>query len=105
MKETVKDAFEVILLDRAHTEAFRNAQKDPEYYNARTAADGVFHLLSEALTTEEQKTLLDKLESAWNYADSILLDYVYRQGLKDSDMLDMELSKYGLSVKKENKTR
>ncbi|GEM_PF-6423374 len=98
----VQKAFIEIMEERVFQVAFEKANKDKlyiEYDNERKAA---FKSLSESLTTDRQRYLLNDLEYVWNFVERITQEYAYRQGLQDSQMVHKELNAFGIDVTKES---
>jgi len=100
-RNVVKRAFDEIFNERVHQVAYKKCTDDPEHYEAKIKATGLFKLLMDSLESEKQQDLLRDLECEWNLSGSVFLEYAYRQGLEDSQMIHNELSKYGISVAKD----
>lgn len=102
MKNVVSKAFKEIMNNRIHETAYEKAQMDEVFVKSYGERATMFDLLSESLTTDEQKGYLVELESLWNFAEGLMQEYAYRQGLEDSQMIHKELSGLGISVTKES---
>lgn len=98
----VKKALGNIMDERIGKVACIKAETDEFYIKCDNERNDAFDSLSESLTTDEQRRLLDDLESAWNFVEGLMWEYVYRQGLQDSQMIHKELSEFGISVTKES---
>ncbi|MCJ7840150.1 hypothetical protein MUB24_04335 [Lederbergia sp. NSJ-179] len=101
-KSVVQKAFTKIIEERVFQVAWKKAKEDPEYDSAVLKRKEISAQLSEALTTDTQRELLDELEMAWDFAEGLMAEYAYQQGLADSQMIHKELSKFGISVTKES---
>src|SRR5690606_15618180 len=106
-KNVIQKAFqEVIFAERIHQIAYNKCTNDPEYKTANLQVSTLLTQLDSALCDDHQKELLRDLESSWHHMYSYFLEYSYCQGIKDSEMLHQELSKYGISViNKENSNK
>lgn len=97
-KNIFQQMFSTLVEDRANKEVLHKALENPIYLKVQDESSGLLKLLREKLTTDEQRILLDKLESLWNSEEDILREYAYRQGIQDSVMLHHELQEFGFSV-------
>lgn len=61
-----------------------------------------FDLLSESLNTDRQKHLLLELEVIWELTERFMQEYVYQQGIQNSQMIHKELHSFGIDVTKES---
>lgn len=102
IKTTVQKAIQLIIEERAQGVAWEKAKEDKVFVNASSKCSIILELLSESLTTDNQRHLLRELESVWNLAELVMQEYIYRQGLEDSQMVHKELSELGISVTKES---
>ncbi|GIN69611.1 hypothetical protein J14TS2_00860 [Bacillus sp. J14TS2] len=101
-KDVIQKAFiDIVFFERVHRVAYKKVMADSEYRTVDEVSDQLFSQLKESLS-EEQKKLLLELETAWSSKYLIFLEYCYRQGLADSQMIHKELEKFGISVVKEN---
>jgi len=98
----VQQAFIKIMEDRIFNVAWEKAKKDEKYIESENKRCITFDLLSESLTTDRQKYLLNELEATWELAERFMQEYVYRQGLQDSQMIHRELNSFGIDVTKES---
>ena len=98
----VQQAFIKIMEDRIFNVAWEKAKKDEKYIESENKRNITFDLLSESLTTDRQKYLLNELEATWELAERFMQEYVYRQGLQDSQMIHRELNSFGIDVTKES---
>lgn len=101
-KTIIEKAFIEIMEERVFQVAFEKANKDSLYIEYDNERRIVFHSLSESLTTDRQRDLLNDLEYAWNFVERIMQEYAYRQGLQDSQMIHQELNAFGIDVTKES---
>lgn len=101
-KTIIQKALIEIIEERVHKVAWEKAKTDEFYIKCVNESINAFDLLSESLTTDKQRELLDNLESALNFVESLMQGYAYRQGLQDSQMIHRELSEFGVSVTKES---
>ena len=92
METTIKTAFDEILDEQIHEIAYRKCINDPEYQIANTNVNTLMNMLKSVLSNDEQRKLLNELESAMLIAESIFLEYSYRQGVVDSQMNYKELN-------------
>lgn len=60
-------------------------------------------ILRITLYNDEQRKLLNELESALFLAKSFFLEYSYRQGIEDSPIIYNKLNALGINVSKESK--
>lgn len=102
MKTTIQNAFGEIIDDRIRKVAWEKAQNDELYIKSNEEYIATYNLLKDSLTTAEQQRLLSKFDSSITLVESIMQDYAYCQGLEDSRMIHEELSKFGISVMKDN---
>lgn len=98
----VQQAFIKIMEDRIFNVAWEKAKADEKYIESENKRSITFDLLSESLTTDRQKYLLNELEATWELAERFMQEYVYRQGLQDSQMIHRELNSFGIDVTKES---
>jgi len=98
----VQQAFIKIMEERVFKVAWEKAKTDELYVQTNNEKEITMELLRSSLTNDKQKSLLDDLESAWAFAERIKIEYVYRQGLQDSQMIHKELNTYGINVTKES---
>ncbi|MFJ6210620.1 hypothetical protein [Lysinibacillus sp. NPDC092081] len=92
MENTIKVAFDEILDEQIHQIAYRKCINDHEYRIANTKAITLMDMLKRALSNDEQRIILNDLENAFYIAESIFLEYCYRQGIEDSQMIHKKLS-------------
>ncbi|MGE7114399.1 hypothetical protein [Lysinibacillus sp. NPDC047702] len=102
MQTIVQKAFILIMEERVFQVAWEKANKDKLYIKYNKARSSALELLSESLTTDKQKYLLNDLENTWNFMDRIVQEYAYRQGLQDSQMIHKELNTFGIDVTRES---
>ena len=102
IKNTVQKAFDEIIVERVQKVAWNKAQNNAEYSKFARDREIAFRLLTESLTTDRQRHLLDNLECNWNIVEGLMQAVAYRQGLEDSQMIHQELSELGISVTKES---
>ncbi|WP_338651283.1 hypothetical protein [Lysinibacillus sp. Y5S-8] len=100
MENTIETAFKEILEEQIHEVAYRKCINDPEYQIANTNAITLMDMLKRVLSNDEQRKLLDELESAMFIVESFFLEYSYRQGLQDSKLIHKELNSFGIDVMK-----
>lgn len=101
-KTIVEKAFIEIMEERVFQVAFEKANKDDLYIEYENERKNAFRSLSESLTNDRQRYLLNDLEYAWNFVERITQEYAYRQGLQDSQMIHKELNAFGIDVTKES---
>lgn len=99
-KTVFRQAFSAIVEDRVNKVAVSKAQKDPAYQKIDDECSTLLRLLGEALTTEEQRVLLNQLEENWNAAEDLMREYAYRQGIEDSAVWHEELAQFGCKVQR-----
>lgn len=97
-KNIFQEALSLIVEERVHKVAANKAQQDPTYQKLDDECSTLLKLLSAALTTEEQRLLLSRLEENWNAAEDLMREYAYRQGIEDSAMLHQELRRFGIQT-------
>ena len=98
----VQEAFTKIMEDRIFKVAWEKAKKDERYIESENKRIIVFDLLSKSLSTDKQKHLLLELEAIWELTERFMQEYVYRQGIQDSQMIHKELHSFGIDVTKES---
>ena len=98
----VQEAFIKIMEDRIFKAAWEKAKKDERYIESENKRNNVFELLSKSLNTDKQKHLLLELEAIWELTERFMQEYVYRQGIQDSQMIHKELHSFGIDVTKES---
>ncbi|WP_042472791.1 hypothetical protein [Bacillus ndiopicus] len=98
----IQKAFGKIVDERVFEIAWRKAELNKECIECDNKRRITFELLSESLTSDRQKYLLEELEGAFHLLESIRLEYAYRQGLQDSQMIHRELAACGISVTKDS---
>ena len=102
MVNTINVAFDEIIDEQIHQIAYRKCINDPEYQTANIKVVVLMDTLRQALSNDEQRKILNELESAWFIVESIFLEYSYRQGIEDSQMIYNELGRFGINVAKES---
>lgn len=103
-KTAVQYALTEIIEERVQKVAWNKAKQDKIYIEANKKQTIALQLLNESITTDRQRHLLDDLESAWNFAEGIMQEYAYRQGIRDSRMIHRELKEFGIFVAEEDLT-
>jgi len=98
----VQEAFTKIMEDRIFKVAWEKAKKDERYIESENKRIIVFDLLSKSLNTDKQKHLLLELEAIWELTERFMQEYVYRQGIQDSQMIHKELHSFGIDVTNES---
>ncbi|MBW8349611.1 hypothetical protein K0H71_09155 [Bacillus sp. IITD106] len=102
-KNVIHKAFtDVVFVERVHQEAYKKCLEDTEYQLATEDAARLLRQLKETLSNNEQKKLLDELESTGDRMYSPFLEYCYCQGIEDSEMIHNQLKKYGISIVRED---
>lgn len=99
-KTAVQKALDKLMEDRICKVAQNKALANELYLESDNERNIAFELLSESLTTDRQKHLLNNLESAWHFVEGLMQEYAYRQGLQDSQMIHDELREFGVFVTK-----
>ncbi|MFJ7699964.1 hypothetical protein [Lysinibacillus fusiformis] len=103
MENSIEIAFNEIIDEQIHQVAYEKCINDPEYQAANTKAITLMEMLRITLYNDEQRKLLNELESALFMAGSFFLEYSYRQGIEDSSIIYNELNLLGINVTKESK--
>ncbi len=103
MENAIEIAFNEIMDEQIHQVAYKKCINDPEYQTANNKAITLMEMLRGTLYNDEQRKLLNELESALFMAKSFFLEYSYRQGIEDSPIIYNELNVLGINVAKENK--
>ena len=98
MENEIKNAFDEILDEQIYQIAYRKCTNDHEFQIANTKVITIMDMLRKALSNDEQRKLLNELESAMFIAESYFLEYSYRQGILDSQMFYKEMNALGMNV-------
>lgn len=98
----VQQAFTKIMEDRILKVAWEKAKQDEKYIVSENKRSITLELLSESLNTDRQKHLLLELEAIWELTERFMQEYVYRQGIQDSQMIHKELHSFGIDVTNES---
>ena len=99
-RNAISKLFDQLFDEQVHHVALKNMQEDIEYRRAFNKTIGVFELLRESLDTQDQLVLFEKLEESQNELVSVQMEYAYLQGIKDSQQIQEQLKKCGLSFEK-----
>ncbi|MET3657828.1 hypothetical protein [Sporosarcina psychrophila] len=99
-KTAVQKALGELMEDRINKVAWNKALDDEFYVESDNERNIALELLSESMTTDRQRHLLNNLESAWHFVEGLMQEYAYRQGLQDSQMIHEELREFGVFVTK-----
>lgn len=84
---TIENVFDELMDERIHQIAYKKCINDFEYLNANKEAVALMEILRNSLVTDEQRALLNELDTAFRLTEAIFLEFAYRQGLEDSQMI------------------
>ncbi|QUP88696.1 hypothetical protein KD909_15145 (plasmid) [Exiguobacterium sp. PFWT01] len=99
-RNAINKLFDQLFMERVHHVALKTMQEDMEYKRAFNKVMGVFELLRESLSEADQLVLFEKLEESQNELIAVQMEYAYIQGIKDSEQIQEQLKKCGLSFEK-----